>query len=114
MVGCFLNTCRRFAADTELEVGGKKESSLKEGDREGHGQKTGRGDIEEDEGKKEKEITMIMLMMMMMKKDEEVEEKEEQEKEVVDKAAMNTKSDKNDAIFYAISHSTIAMIKASA
>jgi len=67
MAGCSLEECRRFAPDTELEGGSKEKRSLEKGDREGHGQKTGRSATEEDKGKKEK----IMMLMMMKKKEEE-------------------------------------------
>ena len=69
MAGCSLEACRRFAADTELEDGGKERRSLEKGHREGRGQKTGRSAIE-DEGKKEK----IMMLMMTKKKEEEEKE----------------------------------------
>ena len=52
MAGCCLEAGRRFTAETELEGGNKEESSLEEGDRGGHGPKTGRRAIEEEEGKK--------------------------------------------------------------
>jgi hypothetical protein len=92
MAGCSLEACLRFTADTEVECSGKEKRSLEKGDREGHGQKTGRSAILGDEGKKKK---IIMFMM------EEEEEKE---------AAMNTNLAKNDAIFYTISHGIISMV----
>ena len=48
MAGCSLEACRRFAADTELEDGGKEKRSLEKGDRESHGWKTGRSTVEEE------------------------------------------------------------------
>ena len=54
MGGCFLEGCRWFSAGTELEDETKGERRLEEGDREGHGPKTGRSarqdEEEEDEG----------------------------------------------------------------
>jgi hypothetical protein len=41
MGGCCLEGCHIFDADTELEGGIKEEKRLEEGDRGGHGSKTG-------------------------------------------------------------------------
>jgi hypothetical protein len=46
--------CHRFVPYTELEGGSKEKRRLEEGDRGGHGPKTGRSAIEEE---KEKEDT---------------------------------------------------------
>jgi hypothetical protein len=51
-----LDEYRRFAPEAGLEGGSKQEKSLKEGDQGGHGPKTGRNLIvEEEEGKEEEE-----------------------------------------------------------
>jgi hypothetical protein len=49
MGGCCLERCHIFTADTELEGGSKEERRLEEGDRGGHGPKTGRSAIEEEQ-----------------------------------------------------------------
>jgi FKBP-type peptidyl-prolyl cis-trans isomerase len=109
MAGCILETCRRFAADTELEGVGKEKRSLEKGDREGHVQETGRSAIEEDEAKKEK-IMMLMKKKKKKKQKQKKKKKKKKKREEEEKEAMNTNLAKNDAIFYTISRGIISMV----